>query len=40
MPARLLERAASVRSVPACTGKSVEAPAVALTPEGSPCVAW
>jgi len=40
MPARLLERAASVRSVPACTGKSVEAPAVTLTPEGSPCVAW
>src|SRR5882724_3274381 len=39
-PARHLERAASVRSVPARTGKSVEGPAVTLTPEGSPCVAW
>jgi ATP-dependent Clp protease ATP-binding subunit ClpB len=40
MPARGLERAASVRSVPARTGKFVDEPAVTLTLEGSPCVAW
>jgi ATP-dependent Clp protease ATP-binding subunit ClpA len=39
MPARCLERAASVRSVPARTGKFVEGPAVTLPPEGLPCVA-
>ena len=40
MPARCLEPAAPVRSVPARTGKFVEGPAVALPPEGLPCVAW
>ena len=40
VPARCLEPAAPVRSVPARTGKSVEGPAVTLTPEGLPCVAW
>ena len=39
MPARCLERAAPVRSVPARTGKFVDEPAVTLTLEGSPCVA-
>src|SRR6266852_177627 len=39
MPARCLERAASVRSVPARTGKFVDEPAVTLTLEGLPCVA-
>jgi hypothetical protein len=39
MPARCLEPAAPVRSVPARTGKFVEGPAVTLTPESSPCVA-
>src|SRR6267378_2878969 len=40
VPARCLEPAAPVRSVPARTGKFVDGPAVTLTPEGSPCVAW
>src|SRR5882724_11809559 len=40
MPARCLEPAAPVRSVPARTGKFVEGPAVTLPPEGLPCVAW
>jgi ATP-dependent Clp protease ATP-binding subunit ClpA len=39
-PARCLERAASVRSVPARTGKFADGPAVTRTPESSPCVAW
>ncbi len=39
MPARCLEPAAPVRSVPARTGKFVEGPAVTLPPEGLPCVA-
>ena len=40
MPARCLEPAAPVRSVPARAGKFVDGPAVAFPPEGSPCVAW
>jgi ATP-dependent Clp protease ATP-binding subunit ClpA len=40
MPARCLEPAATVRSAPARAGKFVEGPAVTLTPESSPCVAW
>ncbi len=40
LPARCLEPAAPARSVPARTGKFVEGPAVTLTPESSPCVAW
>jgi len=40
MQARCLEPAAPVRSVPARTGKFIEGPAVMLTPESSPCVAW
>src|SRR6266403_2196660 len=40
MPARCLEPAAPVRSVPAHAGKFVGGPAVAFPPDGSPCVAW
>jgi len=40
MRARCLGPAAPVRSVPARTGKFVDGPAVTLTPESSPCVAW
>jgi ATP-dependent Clp protease ATP-binding subunit ClpA len=40
MPARCLEPAATVRSAPARAGKFVEGPAMTLTPESSPCVAW
>jgi len=40
MPARRHEPPAPVQSVPARTGKFVKRPAVTLTPESSPCVAW
>ncbi len=40
MPARRHEPPAPVQSVPARTGKFVKGPAVTLTPESSPCVAW